>query len=69
MGEIRCHNGYCSFSSSPADCPICHGRGWHFCGGAAADAKLVEGTPYDSASWAEWRKPSRESKPEGGLKP
>jgi hypothetical protein len=58
MSQIRCHNGYCSFNSSPKDCPLCHGTGWHYCGGPEQDAKLIAGTPYDSASWAEWRKPA-----------
>lgn len=55
MSEIRCHNGYCSFNSAMRDCPLCHGRGWHYCGGVVADAKLMAGTPYDSIEWARHR--------------
>ena len=65
MSEIRCHNGYCGGNPAhgPADCPLCHGRGWHFCGGVLSDAKLMAGTDYDSSSWAEIRRsPSKEDK-------
>ena len=49
--NIRCHNGYCSFSYSPSDCPLCRGTGWHRCGGVEADAKLMAGTKFDHGEW------------------
>lgn len=63
MGEIRCHNGYCGGEPAigPSDCPLCHGRGWHYCGGVESDARKMEGTPYDSSSWAEHRRPIAKS--------
>lgn len=66
--RIRCHNGYCGGNpaSGPSNCPLCHGSGWHNCGGVQADAEKMAGTDYDSASWAEHRrKPAHPG--EGGL--
>lgn len=56
--QIRCHNGYCGGNPAggPRDCPLCGGTGWHYCGGILSDARLVEGTKYDTEEWAHARR-------------